>query len=231
MPPTEKIPPPVSDMIIALNNKIIALQANPAAKLEAPKNGPPPPPALSFEPVVRGKAPRRRYPADMVRKGAVIVMAGSCNDCHTPWVNDPVGRPAPDLSRMLSGHPQGAPDPQGKPGQEDIGLIGPTFTSFAAAFRRRVLEEPHAGRRDRDRKAGPRSSSSRSSARPATRTGALLPPMPWTCSGPSDADLRAVFAYLQSIPPIRNEVPDSRVPPPVMEAIERANEILVKRSL
>jgi hypothetical protein len=45
----------------------------------------------------------------------------------------------------------------------------------------------------------------------------------------SDADLRAVFAFLQSLPPIRNMVADSKVPPPVAQMIERANEIEVKQ--
>jgi len=42
--------------------------------------------------------------------------------------------PVPDLSRRLSGHPSGAPDPVGTVGQGDIGLIGPTFTSFKMPF-------------------------------------------------------------------------------------------------
>ena len=39
----------------------------------------------------------------------------------------------------------------------------------------------------------------------------------------SDADLRAVFAYLQSIPPIRNVVPDSKVPPEAQKTLEGVN--------
>ena len=36
----------------------------------------------------------------------------------------------------------------------------------------------------------------------------LLPPMPWPMIRTlTDEDLRAVFAYLQSLPPIRNRVP------------------------
>src|SRR5262249_34913170 len=40
----------------------------------------------------------------------------------------------------------------------------------------------------------------------------LLPPMPWTnYAQMNDEDLKAVFAYLRSIKPIRNEVPDAVV--------------------
>ena len=42
---------------------------------------------------------------------------------------------------------------------------------------------------------------------------ALLPPMPWFDAAVlTDQDLKAVFAYLRSIPPVRNRVPDY-VPP------------------
>ena len=232
MPATEKIPPPVSDMVAALNDKIIALQANPAAKLEKAPAGPRPP-AFELAPVRAGKSSGRRYAADLVKKGAAIIASNACNHCHTPWVfNETLGVPAPDLSRMLSGHPQGAPDPQGKPGKEDIGLIGPTFTSFALPFgvvyAKNLTPDVETG-------SGRWTEAQflaifRNARHPDGR--ALVPPMPWMMfRHRSDADLKAVYAYLQSIPPIRNEVPDSRVPPPVLEAIERANGILVKRSL
>lgn len=35
---------------------------------------------------------------------------------------------------MLSGHPEGAPGPFGKYAPGDMGIIGPTFTSFAMPF-------------------------------------------------------------------------------------------------
>jgi hypothetical protein len=37
----------------------------------------------------------------------------------------------------------------------------------------------------------------------------ILPPMPWPAyANFTDADLKAIFGYLQSIPPIKNHVPD-----------------------
>ena len=39
------------------------------------------------------------------------------------------------------------------------------------------------------------------------------PPMPWqNYSRMSDDDLKAVFAYLKSVPPVRNHVPDYAAP-------------------
>ena len=41
----------------------------------------------------------------------------------------------------------------------------------------------------------------------------IMPPMPWQTIGQStDEDLKAIFAYLKSLPPIHNQVPDP-VPP------------------
>jgi hypothetical protein len=43
----------------------------------------------------------------------------------------------------------------------------------------------------------------------------ILPPMPWqNVRGLRDDDLRAVFAYLRSIPPVHNQVPDAIIAPP-----------------
>jgi hypothetical protein len=41
----------------------------------------------------------------------------------------------------------------------------------------------------------------------------LLPPMPWDdIAKLTDSDLKAVFAYLRSLPPIKNRVPDPAPP-------------------
>ena len=41
----------------------------------------------------------------------------------------------------------------------------------------------------------------------------ILPPMPWFNYGQmTDEDLKAVFAYLRQIPPVKNKVPDPLPP-------------------
>jgi hypothetical protein len=41
----------------------------------------------------------------------------------------------------------------------------------------------------------------------------ILPPMPWQMyANFTDDDLKAIFAFLQSIPPVNNRVPDPVVP-------------------
>ena len=229
MPATEKVPPPVADMVIGINQKIIALQKDPKAKVENAPPGPRPP-AFTLAPVEKGKGPDRKYPAEMVAKGRKIVESGPCNLCHTPWVfNETFGVAVPDTTRMLSGHPKGAPDPQGKVGPQDGPLFGPTFTSaalpFGVTYARNLTPDLETGI----------GKWTEQQFLDVFRKGrhidgrAILPPMPWgMIRHRSDADLKAVFAYLQSIPPIRNEVPDNKVPPPVLDVVGRANDAEMK---
>src|SRR5580765_355411 len=46
--------------------------------------------------------------AAIVKRGEYLVTVGGCNDCHTPLKMGPQG-PEPDMSRMLSGHPDSFP--------------------------------------------------------------------------------------------------------------------------
>src|SRR6188768_1098535 len=62
---------------------------------------------------------------ERVQRGAYLVGAMGCNDCHTPWKLGPKG-PEPDMSRALSGHPEDMkmpPAPALPPGPW-IGVIG-----------------------------------------------------------------------------------------------------------
>ena len=197
----------------------------------ATPTGPPEP--MDFGPVQMGTAPENPYSTDQVERGAYLVSFGGCNDCHTPWNIDPAtGAPAPDMSRMLSGHPRNAPGPQGTPGPADIGLIGPSFTSFklpiGTVFATNLTpdidtgsgtwtEEMFMGMFRRARHLGGDG-----------RT--ILPPMPWPAlAGLTDDDLLSIFAYLRSVPPVVNAVPPSEVPQPVLDALAEANDALLEQ--
>ena len=149
-----------------------------------------------------------------VERGAYIVATSGCHDCHTPFVMGEAG-PAPDMSRALSGHPQDfvveAPavleEPWGMAGTlTNTAWSGPWGVSFAANL------TPHP--------SGILEEYTEEQFIQAMRTGRhlgqgrpILPPMPWPNVGQmTDDDLNAVFAYLQSIPPIENEVPDPLPP-------------------
>ena len=59
-----------------------------------------------------------------VERGRLLVSIGGCNDCHTPMKFDAdVGMPVPDMSRMLSGHPEGAPDPEDRAYAGELGEV------------------------------------------------------------------------------------------------------------
>ena len=56
----------------------------------------------------------------------------------------------------------------------------------------------------------------------------VLPPMPWQeYRNMTDDDLKAVWAFLRSIKPIKNTVPDPKVPPPVFEQFAKYNQAIV----
>jgi hypothetical protein len=165
-------------------------------------------------------------------RGAQLVHIGGCNHCHTPWVFNPeLGMPVPDMKRMLSGHPADAPDPEGKPGKRDIALIGPTFTSFAMPF-----GTVYAPNLTPDKDTGMGSWTEKMFV-DAIRNGkhmggsgrAILPPMPWMdIASLPDADLKAVYAFLKSVPPVKNPVPAHKVPEPAYAAITENMEKLKK---
>lgn len=161
--------------------------------------------------------------AQQVERGRYLVTMGSCNDCHTPMKFDPeIGMPVPDMSRMLSGHPEGAPEPSSPLAGHDNAIIGPTFTSFKAPF-----GTVFTANLTPDEATG-LGAWTEDMFLTAMRTGRhmggkgrpIVPPMPWpTLAQQSDADLKAIFAYLRSIPAIRNEVPAPKVPDEALNAI------------
>jgi mono/diheme cytochrome c family protein len=161
-------------------------------------------------------APPDTSAAGDVKRGEYVVTIGSCNDCHTPWKMGAKG-PEPDFTRRLSGHPAEmvmppAPKPTGPwlwaGAATNTAFAGPWGVSYAinltpddasglgkwteAMFVEAMRTGKHAG-----------------VGRP------ILPPMPWPAlAAMNDADLKAVFAYLRSIKPIKNMAPPAIVAPP-----------------
>lgn len=147
----------------------------------------------------------------MVKKGEYLVMIGGCNDCHSPKIFTERG-PEFDSKRLLSGHPADAKtapiDPtMVGPGKWMLcndhltGWVGPWGMSFAA----NLTPDDQTGiglwTEDIFIKAL-RTGKHMGAGRP------ILPPMPWqNYSQANDEDLQAIFAYLKSLPPIKNAVP------------------------
>lgn len=151
---------------------------------------------------------------DRVARGKYLVTTSACHDCHTPWKMGDNG-PEPDMSQMLSGHPAAMtlPPPPAVPAPY-VGAISATNTGWAGpwglSFTANLTPDPETG-------IGAWTEQQFvQSIRTGTRQGTgrpLLPPMPWEdFRNYSDEDLGAIFAYLRSVPAIRNRVPDP-VPP------------------
>ncbi|HHY86586.1 MAG TPA: cytochrome c [Verrucomicrobia bacterium] len=146
--------------------------------------------------------------AELVARGKYLVDFGGCNDCHTPLKLTDNG-PEPDLTRFLSGHPQDVklPPPDLKPGPWFAATAG--MTAWAGPWG--ISYSPNL---TPDKKTGLGAWTEDMFIK-AMRTGRhmgygrpILPPMPWRgIGGLTDEDLKAVFAYLRTIPAIENQVP------------------------
>jgi len=160
--------------------------------------------------------------ARRIERGKYLVTIMSCNDCHTPFKMGANG-PEPDMSRMLSGHPAGMklPPPPKPVGPWVVSFLG-TNTAFAGpwgiTYTSNLTPDKNTGlgiwTEDmflKAMKTGKHMGTSRQ----------IQPPMPWPWIGQAtDEDLKAMFAYLKSIPPISNRVPDWE--PPAAAAPEKA---------
>ena len=155
--------------------------------------------------------------AAKVERGRYLVTLGSCNDCHTPWKMGPNG-PEPDQSRLLSGHPQDLvmpPVPALPPGPW-LGLSAATNTAWAGpwgvSFTANLTPDPETGL---GRWTEQQFIDTLRSGRRMGRGRELLPPMPWpSLAAATDEDLKAIFAYLQSLPAIKNQRPEPTPPAP-----------------
>ena len=164
----------------------------------------------------RQSGPESQAPSP-VERGKYLVSAMACNDCHTPWKLGPKG-PEPDMSRMLSGHPEALTISAGPALAPPWGLAGSlTNTAWAGpwgvSFTANLTPDQETGIGAWDEAmfiAAMRTGKHLGGGRP------ILPPMPWPWTGKlTDEDLRAILAYLRSVPPIRNHVPDPVSPQPV----------------
>lgn len=153
-----------------------------------------------------------------IERGRYLVNIGVCDDCHSPKIMTERG-PVVDSTKRLSGHPADAVLPaidknEIAPGKWILGSqdltawVGPFGVSFPAnltpdkatgtgawtpeLFIKIIRSGKHMGGE---------------SAR------LILPPMPWqNFAKMTDDDLRAIFTFLQTLPPISNKVPDPLPP-------------------
>jgi hypothetical protein len=156
-------------------------------------------------------APPKSSASAVVQRGEYLVTVGGCNDCHTPWRMGQNG-PEQDMARKLSGHPEtiqipAAAAPQAAP----WGIaVSPTFTAWSGpwgvSFTANLTPDPETGL---GKWTEQNFIEAMRSGRHQGRGRQILPPMPWFNYGKmTDADLKAMFAYLRTIPAIKNRVPE-----------------------
>ena len=141
-----------------------------------------------------------------VERGRYLVTVMDCNGCHTPFK---MGEP--DMTRMLSGHPQDV-KVAAAPALPSDGMwstaINQTNTAWSGpwgvSFTTNLTPDPTG--------LGMWTEQIFLSAiRNGKHLGtgrAILPPMPWRMYGKlTDNDLKAIYAYLRTVPAISNRVP------------------------
>ncbi len=156
--------------------------------------------------------------AELLKRGEYLVAVGGCSDCHSPKIMTAMG-PEPDPKRLLSGHPSGEQLPaitdkkMIAPGQwvlfspSQTAAVGPWGTSFAANL---TPDDTGIGNWT-EAQFFKAIREGKSKGLDGTRQ--ILPPMPWfNLAKMSDEDLRAIFTYLKSVPPVNNAVPNPLPP-------------------
>jgi mono/diheme cytochrome c family protein len=170
--------------------------------------------AIALPARAQGAAKAVETTAEKLARGKYLVTVAGCNDCHTPWIVGPKG-PEPDMSRMLSGHPETmglppAPAPQGP----WIGATAATNTAFSGpwgvSYTANLTPDLETGLGKWTQR---NFSETIRTGRHMGRGRPILPPMPIPMYKHfTDADLEAIFSYLQTIPAVSNRVPEPLSP-------------------
>jgi mono/diheme cytochrome c family protein len=161
-------------------------------------------------------------PGASVARGKYLVASLGCGDCHTTKKMGPNG-PEEVASMYLAGHPEGsthsAPPRMSGPwmaatSNDMTAWAGPWGVSYAM----NLTPDENTGI----------GSWSETTFVKAIRTGRhmgvsrpILPPMPWGAfRNLSDEDLKSIYAYLRTIRPIHNRIPDPEPPPSAPKVAE-----------
>ena len=151
----------------------------------------------------------------LIERGEYLVNAIGCDDCHSPKVFTEQG-PELDPARRFAGQPAEEPiAPVSKDAKaawvlfnhHNTAVAGPWGVSFAAN-----ISSDETGIGNWTEEQFFRAMREGRSKGIATNR-MMLPPMPWpNYAKLSDQDLKAIFAYLKSTPPVRNVVPAPLTP-------------------
>jgi mono/diheme cytochrome c family protein len=150
-----------------------------------------------------------------IARGEYLVNTMGCHDCHTPMAMTAEG-PKPDIARALTGHPEALvmpPAPALPPGPwawvgaaTNTAFAGPWGVSFTANLT--PDKETGLGNWTVDQFI-----ETMKTGRSMGKGRPIMPPMPYfVVAKLTDSDIRSLFAYLQSLKPVKNKVPMPREP-------------------
>lgn len=211
---------PVKRLRTGLSAMAVLMAAGMTAPQAAAQNRPAQPAqAAPGTPASASRTPAasaKRPDAAAVARGKYLVTAAGCNDCHTPWKMGANG-PEPDMSLMLSGHPASMtlpppPAPSGPWITSGAASNTAWSTPLGVAYTANLTPDPETGLGQWTEQ---QFLDTIRTGRRQGRGRELLPPMPWPAfKNYNDADLKGIFAYLRSIPPVKNKVPDAVIAAP-----------------
>lgn len=143
-----------------------------------------------------------------VKWGEHLVTIGGCNDCHTPKKMTPMG-PVDDSTLLLSGHPESLPAPDvDRKATESKGLvvtsdftawIGPWGITYSANL---TPDDSGTGKWTESQFLY---ALKNSISKGLAGSRPLMPPMSMMpVKHMTDDELKAIFAYLRTVKPIKN---------------------------
>ena len=175
---------------------------------------------LGLSLVASGCAEKKSVEPTLIERGKYLVTLAGCHDCHTPKLPVPGGSPMLDEKHLLAGHPQDAPYPTWNPAdlqqRNAMALANPMLTAWAGpwgvSFAINLTPDKETGIGEWSENNFIQSlRTGKHQGQPNGR--AILPPMPWeNTKAMTDDDLKAMFAYLRSIPAVKNQVPLPVIP-------------------
>ena len=153
---------------------------------------------------------------DYIKKGEYLVTTIGCNDCHSP---KRMGERGPEIipELMLSGYPGDRPTGivSTDAFEKGWGLFNADLTSFVGpwgqSFAANLTSDPTGIGNWTEEQFKKALTQGKFKGLDGGRT--LLPPMPWfNWTNMKDEDVKAIYLYLKSTPPVNNVVP-APIPP------------------
>lgn len=150
---------------------------------------------------------------DPVKRGEYLVSILGCDDCHTPKNMGPRG-PEPDMTRRFMGHPADetftTDDKKKMIAEQHVAIFSPGMTAAAGpwgvSYAANITPDDTGMGAWTEAQFLKAIREGKNKGMDGTRP--ILPPMPWPLyRNMTDDDLKAIYAYLKTVKPIKNAVP------------------------